>query len=379
MNDASFSFSSQQVAAIDAVGRWLRHETGHRQVFRLFGYAGTGKTTIARYLAEGLVGDVVYAAYTGKAALMMAKNGCHDATTIHRQIYRPVRRPYGVEFHLDPASKVADAALVIIDECSMIGEEVGRDLLSFNTPILLLGDPAQLPPVESPGFFTAGKPDVMLTEIHRQAKESPIVQLATAVREGKALQPGRYGDSRVIPAEELEAADLLEADQILVGLNKTCEQLNNLVRMQLGRETLMPEDTDRLLCLKNDYDLGIFNGSTFKVVGKPRDFSFDTSGSTLRMNVVSTDFSGQRAFPVKVRKEMFLGGADRLNKSVLWRTQHFSYGYAMTAHRAQGSQWPNVIVCDESDTFPQHQRNWLYTAITRASERVTISLGNSAA
>ena len=70
----------------------------------------------------------------------------------------------------------------MIDECSMVDEELGRDLLSFGKPILVLGDPAQLPPVKGGGFFTETAPDVMLTEIHRQAEGSAIIRASRAAR-----------------------------------------------------------------------------------------------------------------------------------------------------------------------------------------------------
>ena len=125
-------FSKQQRKAYDAVGRWLKNGTDHQQVFRLFGYAGTGKTSIARRIAEQIDGKVVYAAFTGKAAMRMAQAGCTDASTIHSLIYTyvgPRHSPTG--FELDPNSAAADADLIVIDECSMVGQNLAEDLLSF--------------------------------------------------------------------------------------------------------------------------------------------------------------------------------------------------------------------------------------------------------
>src|SRR5688572_1511980 len=184
--------SPQQDAALLAVSRWLK--TGRPQVFRLFGYAGTGKTTLARRIADDAGGEVLFAAFTGKAAQVMRNKGCRNARTIHSLIYRPRgEKPEKETGELQPAfalnrtSEVRKAKLVIIDECSMVDEKLGRDLLSFGTPILVLGDPGQLPPVKAGegggGYFTEAEPDVMLTEIHRQARENPIIALAQTVRE----------------------------------------------------------------------------------------------------------------------------------------------------------------------------------------------------
>ena len=73
----------------------------------------------------------------------------------------------------------------------MVDEELGRDLLSFGKPVLVLGDPAQLPPVKGGGFFTEAEPDIMLTEVHRQAADNPIIRMSMVVREGGRLDPRR--------------------------------------------------------------------------------------------------------------------------------------------------------------------------------------------
>src|SRR5215211_3293652 len=159
------SFTPHQETALAAVADWLKAKPGERGtplVFRLFGYAGTGKTTLARHIAERVDGKVHFAAFTGKAALVMRSKGCAGASTIHGLIYQP--RDSGEAtptFELWDDAPVSRAKLVIIDECSMVDEELGRDLMSFNVPLLVLGDPAQLPPVQGGGYFTNANPDAM--------------------------------------------------------------------------------------------------------------------------------------------------------------------------------------------------------------------------
>ena len=150
------SWSPQQDAALKAVAEWLRR--GDRPVFRLFGYAGTGKTTLAKHIAEDVDGEVAFGAYTGKAALVLRSKGCPDASTIHSMIYRSRESDEGgPQFVLNRQSPAAKADLIIIDECSMVDEELGRDLLSFGQPVLVLGDPAQLPPGERRGLLHGGR------------------------------------------------------------------------------------------------------------------------------------------------------------------------------------------------------------------------------
>ena len=190
-------WSPQPDSALKAVSFWLKR--GKPQVFRLFGYAGSGKTTLARAIADELDGDVLFGAFTGKAALVMRSKGCRDARTIHSMIYRTretdVEEPSFVLNEDGPASK---AELIIVDECSMVDEELGRDLLYFGEPVLVLGDPAQLPPIKGGGFFTEAEPDAMLTDVHRQAADNPIIRLSMLIRDGGRLTPGRYGQSRII-------------------------------------------------------------------------------------------------------------------------------------------------------------------------------------
>src|SRR5215469_4567612 len=219
------NFSPQQDVALRAVADWLKARPGQGgtpPLFRLFGYAGTGKTTLAKHIAEGADGKVLFAAFTGKAALVMRRKGCAGASTIHSLIYKPLESESETPtFELWEDAPAAKAALIVIDECSMVDADLGRDLLSFGTPVLVLGDPAQLPPIQGGGFFTDAEPDAMLTEVHRQAADDPIIHLSMAVREGEWIEPGRYGDSEVVRKDALDPERVLAADQVLVGRNVT--------------------------------------------------------------------------------------------------------------------------------------------------------------
>lgn len=373
--------SPQQDDALVAVSRWLKTAgTGKGGlIFRLFGYAGTGKTTLAQRIAEDIDGTVLFAAFTGKAAQVMRNRGCANARTIHSLIYRPRGEKPEEEtgemqpaFALNRSSEVRRAKLVIIDECSMVDEKLGRDLLSFGTPILVLGDPGQLPPVKGgeggAGFFTEHAPDVMLTEIHRQARENPIIQLAETVREGGRPDYGRYGESRVIGRDDIDSDDVMAADQVLVGRNRTRHNFNRRIRTLKGFDGLLPAAGDKLVCLRNSSEKGLLNGGLWRVtsVGTAR-------GTTLNMLVKSED-EGPLGASAKIRvlKDMFEKGPEAVGWDRRRRTDEFDYGYALTVHKAQGSQWDNVVLFDESFAFRDTRERWLYTAITRAAEQITI-------
>lgn len=363
-------FAPQQNDAFEGATEWhpAAKRGGKKQVYRIFGHAGTGKTTLARRFEESLRGTTVYGAFTGKAALQMRLNGCRDAATIHGLIYTTEFREDGsVSYTVNPESPCADADLIVIDECSMVDEDLGNDLCSFGRPILVLGDPAQLPPVSSGGYFTNAEPDHMLTEIHRQAAGNPIIRMANEVRQGRQLDYGDYGTCRIIPRGTLSNEEALEADQILVGKNATRAAYNSKVRRLTGRKSILPERGDRLVCLRNDKTLGLFNGAMFRVSS-----IVATTQNLITLEIVSEDFPKQPRVKVKVRREFFEGGAESLTSRDKHGTQEFDYGYALTVHKAQGSQWRNVLLYDESGIFRDDWHRWLYTGITRASERLTI-------
>lgn len=370
-------FAPQQDEALKAVSKWLKE--GRSQVFRLFGYAGTGKTTLAKHFAENVDGEVLFAAFTGKAAQVLRSRGASNAKTIHSLIYRP-RGEEAVEneetgktsiapmFSINRQSPVAKAALIVIDECSMVDEQLGRDLMSFSTPILVLGDPGQLPPVTGGGFFTDQEPDFLLTDIHRQARDNPIIQLAMQVREGREIMPGDYGTAQVISRHDVNQSLVLEADQVLVGTNKTRRRYNQRLRELKGFNLPHPQSGDKLVCLRNDPAKGLLNGSLWQVMSSSRETV--KPGINLMIRPEDDDMN-RGAAKIKLLKQAFEEEGE-----IPWATKKryddFDFGYALTVHKAQGSQWNKVVLFDESWAFRDTRERWLYTAITRAAETITI-------
>jgi exodeoxyribonuclease-5 len=371
-------FSPQQDQALQAVSQWLKN--GDRQLFRLFGYAGTGKTTLARHFAEHVDGHVQFAAFTGKAAQVLRAKGASNAKTIHSLIYRPRgeeavsdettgKTSMAPTFSLNRQSDIAKASLVIVDECSMVDEELGRDLMSFGTPILVLGDPGQLPPISGGGFFTDAEPDYLLTEIHRQAAENPIIRLAMDVREGREIMHGDYGTVQVIGKNEVDQQEVLDADQVLVGINRTRRRYNQRLRQLKGFDSPYPQAGDKLVCLRNDPAKGLLNGSLWKVMTASKE----TTKPGVNLLVTPDDGDLDRGVTkIKVLK----GAFDSPDADIPWQTKKryddFDFGYALTVHKAQGSQWDNVMLFDESYAFRDMRSRWLYTAITRAANLLTI-------
>lgn len=416
------NWSPLQEKALSAVSEWLR--SGNSPIFYLAGYAGTGKTTLAKHFASGVAGRVCFGSFTGKAAYVLQQKGCSNATTLHSMIYQPkeksrerlremqqnlqlamdelrkenagaseeeiqliadrstairtlkldikteqhnLRRP---SFVLNPDSILSGAELLVVDECSMVDDRMGEDILSFGTPVLVLGDPAQLPPVRGAGFFTQREPDLLLTEIHRQARDNPIIEMATTVRSGGELELGEYGDSRVIEVSDGTPSTYSDHDQVLCGREKKPEHrpdpiwrrnLNKRIRALMGRTDPCPVKDDKLVCLKNNHDKGLLNGGTWTVIE-----------ATEMGEKISLQLRGESNQQLDVEAHAKLFRGEELQFWEAKEAEHFDYGYAMTVHKAQGSQWDSVLVFDQSRIFRENARKWLYTAITRAAQRVTV-------
>jgi exodeoxyribonuclease-5 len=411
------NLSDTQMNTLDRIEEWYKLEEGP-QVFKLMGYAGTGKTTLAKELIDRIDGPINFAAYTGKAASVLARKGCVGAQTVHSLIYlvkekskallvdleqnlvdmqerlknldeEPIAQEkreaikdrlqkdvaeYEVRvknerkllgrpsFSVNPDSPIKYSSLVALDEVSMIAEEMGRDLMSFGVKILVIGDPAQLPPVFGSGFFIKGKPDVLLTEIHRQARENPLIMLAHEVRQERPIRPGSYGPNVVLEDGERLNEDVLNFDQILVGKNATRKMVNSRIREIMKHTEWHPIPGDKLICLRNNKDLGLQNGTLWNVtdVGNVDEHRIiltliDELDNELTTEIHAGPFKGQD-IPYWEKSE----------------AQEFDFGYAITVHKSQGSQWEKVLLYDESYCFRDNKHKWLYTGLTRASERVTV-------
>jgi len=368
------TFTPHQDSALKAVASWLKAKPGKNgtpPVFRLFGYAGTGKTTLARHIADGVDGEVKFAAFTGKAALVMRNKGCDGASTIHSLIYRA--RESGVEqpsFELWDDAPASKARLIVIDECSMVDAEMGRDLLSFECPLLVLGDPAQLPPIQGGGFFTAAEPDAMLTEVHRQAQDDPIVRMSMDVREGRDLEIGRHGESEVVSRKELDPDRVMQSDQVLVGRNNTRRAYNMRMRQRQAIEDPLPVAGDKLVCLRNNRRKGLFNGGLWRV--KARTPSRSKSSRIMSMRLSPDEEFIHKVTKVSVRQDCFEGGIEAIPWEQRKPYDEFDYGYVLTVHKSQGSQWDDVVLFDESFAFQDSRARWLYTGITRAAKRLSV-------
>jgi exodeoxyribonuclease-5 len=356
--------SAEQTAALHHLLRFTKKEQ------TLGGYAGTGKTTVVAELIRRLPGFRV-CAFTGKAADVLRRKGV-EASTIHSLIYIPVEVVWldegGVPHRSvrwerrDPEEFDGDG--FIVDEASMVSRDLYEDLLRFDLPIIFVGDHGQLPPVASGVFNPMIDPDIKLETIHRNANE--IARFAEFVRMGNPpcewQKHKSYTGEKVrftTPAGLGEACADGDPDQMVCAFNDKRVELNTGFRDLCGFPADRPVPGDRVMCLRNDRRLGVFNGQQGHVVAIDLDrellvFRADGGGGDFAVRFLPEAFNAPRPPPERDRH-------GRLP---------FDYCYAVTAHKAQGDEWPHVLVFEQFCPLWEHPR-WVYTAATRARGRLT--------
>lgn len=361
-------WTAQQVEALERIDKFLKNP--RQKVFKLHGMAGTGKSTLMPEAGNLAGGTVVYGAPTGKAALRLREAGCHNANTLHSLMYEVIDEfATPLEWRLRHQIGTDGAKLVAVDEASMVGPDIGRDLEDVTRKLLVVGDPMQLPPVKGEGHFMT-KPDMLLTDIRRQAEDNPIIQLSLQLREGQDLAEGQYGDTVVASRYDLPKGLMLEHDIVICGTNLTRHRINTKFREHRGwGDPASPKVGDRLVCLKNNRELGLMNGSLWDVLG----VEIQRRPKVARMQIQAADGLSAVKTQVLVPIEFFEGLEDGLDKRFRARHQEFTYGYALTCHKSQGSQWDKVFVVDEARVFKDFRYRWMYTAVTRAAKSLTVA------
>lgn len=392
----------QQVGFDRAKKWWL---DGTEQIFKIAGYAGTGKTYLSSIIAAELASNnIAFCAYTGKAALVMQQRGM-PATTIHQLIYNTESKlvPYidddghhkykrklvtELKEKLDPKP-----AIIMVDEASMVDKTILRDLLSFDIPIIAVGDPFQLPPVNGDESDLLINPDVTLEEIMRQDEGSGIAYLAEKIRKGKPLREDESSPnciwqmSKEIIRDEYQKDMFAWADQIIAGRNATVGMVNKQARQHLGFEGELPVIGDKLICKKNQWDTILFDGKLptalvngligYCTVIDQREKS--ESVPWRNQPIVSTEhFLNLRPVFEETAEFKEL----KYNPDSLWETKQargnmkgiiFQFAYCITCHASQGSEWDNILLYDDSwhdSKDPMFQARWRYTGITRAAKRL---------
>ena len=373
-----------------------RHHAGEKYTV-ISGFAGTGKTTLVSFIIDALDVDkdkVAYVSFTGKAAEVLRKKGNPNAMTLHKLLYDSIPRAAG-GFFRKPKPKL-DYIIVVVDEISMVPKELTDLLLKHKVYVICLGDPFQLPPInKNEDNHLLDKPHIFLDEIMRQEAESEIIQLTMKIRNNEPIDYFKGEQIQILPKEEINTGMLLWADQILTATNAQRLSINAQVRALLGRGP-EPEDGDKVICLRNYWDDFSFNGNPLVngTIGTLtnsfrtwREIPPGVKSDIRKFDIVCADFIADDGIyqMTEIDRMMLMTGM----KCCDWRLSYklgklkpkygdivpkeFAYGYAITCHKAQGSEWNKVLVIEESFPFDktEHAR-WLYTACTRSAEKLVL-------
>ena len=320
------------------------------QTFVLAGLAGTGKTTILQIVQSSLPErfTVVVVTPTGKAASVLATKNV-AATTIHRFCYSCRGQDDDGELVFEFGREGVDRSdlIVIVDEASMINQKIYDDLTSTKCKLLFVGDYGQLPPVGGdPGIMN--HPDFRLGKIMRQAADNDIIRFAHHLREGNDPEDFEGGDDVTLGSmRDWKGAS---PDVWLCGTNENRVFLNG--KLRTGRST------ESVVILRNDYGTGLMNGQVIELTGIVRDHKGHPEYGILPNGQGVTLHDGGWLQP----KTPFVDFKDRRLVA--------DYGYALTVHKAQGSEWDHVGVLADKNWGDDLAR-WRYTAATRAKKHLT--------
>ena len=366
------------------------------------GYAGAGKSTLVRFIIEELKTygvketDVCFACFTGKAAQVLLKKGNKNVITLHKLLYKSIPKESGGFVRIPNPS--IPYKIVVVDEVSMAPKTLMDLLFKHNVYVICLGDPFQLPPVDKKeDNHLLDAPHIFLDEIMRQAQESEIIQLSMAIRENRPIEVFQGKEVQILNKEELNTGMLTWADQILVATNATRVSINAQMRklLNFGEQ---PQDGDKIICLRNYWDcfsdneeplvngtIGILKNSFLTKRYLPNIVK--SIDGLSHIDLIMGDFisdSGMYFHSLEMDKKMIDTGEFSLDWKTVYQLNRnpktrdippleFTYGYAITCHKAQGSEWDKVLVIEEKFPFDkiEHAR-WLYTAVTRSSEKLVL-------
>lgn len=397
----SIQLSPDQDKALNQILDWYLGETHYqapglqklgKQTLTMGGYAGTGKTTILNEFRKRFHGTIAFLSLTGKAVMTMQSK--IDAPgdyiqTIHSFMYFPVvdeetkkiidwdrREMQNPAMPHDPRC-CPHVDLIINDEAGMTDESLHAGLLSYKVPVLFVGDHGQLPPIKG-SLNLMENPEIRLEKIHRQSEGNPILKLADQARNFGSLKLGKYSDKvQVLRTADMGTGTLFSFLTELMftpSPDTLMITAKNIDRIKLNRTVLKindlpstPFEGARLICLRNNRKIGLFNGMFVTVLANMGEGK-ERNTWLLKLLPDGTDYP----LITEVSKDVFFCEKPA---NLDWRTTRgnwFDFGYAITCHKAQGSEAKRVFVIGSGFGSAENKRRWLYTAVTRAQEELYV-------
>jgi exodeoxyribonuclease-5 len=375
-----------------------------KPVFFLGGFAGCGKTTLISFILDSIdieLDKIAFVTYTGMAACVLLRKG-FSAATIHRTIYVPceVKENGKTKIIFKLKDSLDGIELIILDELSQVSNALMEDIESFKIPVLALGDPFQCQPVSGGKNKYIDHPDVLLDEPVRQALDSPIIYIANMLRQKIKPKIGLYEDNgkvEIFSNNSFPLDCMGEANQILAGKNKTCQNINKIFRHTfLKKKSKYPSNGEKIICLKNDWskmisengiDIYLVNGlagivddiqffektKTYSFSFKPTFFLDTNFKKIVGDTLLYDDIRYKDTNEIKLDfPDIYMRRFGAFNNgNIVTNVNQFDYGYCITVYKSQGSEFDNVLYFDEClsrDTYFNHY----YTAVTRAKKNLTI-------
>lgn len=376
-----------------AVARYRAHEPWTC----ISGYAGTGKSTLVQFIISALSlrpEDVAYVTFTGKAASVLRHKGCPNAMTAHKLLYYSKRMPSGKYVFSPRKTLESNYSLIVVDEISMLPKELWDLLLYHKKHIIALGDPFQIPPIDKKADnHILESPHIFLDEIMRQAQESEIIRLTMDIRNYKAPEYFFGDEIQIVQPKDVVSGMYTWADQIICATNRKRHEINNYMRQAAGRG-IEPESGDKIICCRNCWDVTDISNKNALVngtIGYLGDFEagiqqYPIFGfpqvPVLRSQILTPEdgifqdvildyqaLKEGKPFLTPEQSYQIYRRTDLKNQEPV----EFNYGYAITGHRAQGSQWEKVLVFEERFPFDKEEHaRWLYTACTRSASKLVL-------
>lgn len=357
---------------------------------------GSGKTYLTKVILEALdlqPHEYMVGAFTGKASYKLQQTGFPQAKTLHKLRYKSIKVQDNFIHVPLPKEEFNHIKLILIDEVSMVPDNMMRDLLNLGVHLLLLGDPGQLPPVGKDNGML-NNPQIFLDEIVRQAEGNSIIRLAHSIRNNELVVPFSDEFIQMIPKAELSTGMLSWADQILCAKNDTRNQINRWMREEYGFDGVFPQKGEKIIVVENNWDLfskqgnSAINGmvgeitwsagrfapeddSMSRATGEPVKTSYLDFCPEFEMGIKNSGFSH-----FKYDVLPFIDGTKsailnyKANKGMN-KINLIDFGYAITVHKAQGSEYGKVLGIDERSQGINY-RKWLYTLVTRASDKLVL-------
>lgn len=387
---------------------WSKTNVGYSPfLLKISGYAGTGKTTLItetrKFIAKKFPHlKIAFVSFTGKAASILYdkiekinNNRFNDYIgTIHGLIYKPKTRYDKTlktfviyDWELKDEYDI-EADVIFIDEASMVSKELWEDIQYFNKSIIVIGDNYQLPPIGDK-FNLLENPDFQLVEIQRQKEDSPILDLSIRVRNEGWISENNFFSKSVF---RLNWNDKLCQDiwnkkvifdnnlAILCGFNTTRCDLNNSIRAKKKIKNKIPYPGEQVICLRNNHKTKIMNGQTGTVKWVMPDkyslyrMTIDVGNEAPIDCLVSDKCFGEATYTMYDKSK---DSTKKFNYAISQNfsaVDYFDYGYVMSVHKSQGSEWNRVVVFEQRSNHwdDEYYSRWLYTAITRAQEKLFI-------